>query len=72
MMELIIIGIIILAIIIAVVFIMRRKHHVEIEELENIKLQIQNRPILEEMTKVKQLNMNGQTEEMFERWRNSD
>ena len=33
------------------------------------KHQIQNKPILEEMTKVKQLNMNGQTEEMFERWR---
>ena len=49
----------------------RRKHNTEIERLEHEKHQIQNKPILEEMTKVKQLNMNGQTEEMFERWRNS-
>ena len=31
--------------------------------------QIQNKPILEEITKVKTMNMNGQTEEMFESWR---
>lgn len=48
----------------------RKKHLAEIERLEQLKLQIQNKPILEELTKVKQLNLNGQTEEMFERWRN--
>jgi len=52
-------------------FIIRRKHNAEIERLEHEKHQIQNKPILEEMTKVKQLNMNGQTEEMFERWRDA-
>ena len=33
------------------------------------KLQIQHKPIFEEMTKIKQLNMTGETEEKFERWR---
>lgn len=56
---------------IAVVFFFRRKHNVVISALDHEKLQIQHKPVLEEMTKVKQLNMNGQTEEMFERWRAS-
>lgn len=33
-------------------------------------MQIQHYPIFEELTKIKNLNMNGQTEELFERWRN--
>ena len=67
-----IIPVIIILLIIAIfAFIIRRKHNSEIERLEHEKHQIQNKPILEEMTKVKQLNMNGQTEEMFERWRNN-
>jgi septation ring formation regulator len=67
-----IIPVIIILLIIAIfAFIIRRKHNSEIERLEHEKHQIQNKPILEEMTKVKQLNMNGQTEEMFERWRNT-
>ena len=47
----------------------RRKHIKAIGRLEKEKLQIQHKPILEEMTKVKQLNMTGETEEKFERWR---
>ncbi|MBD8016541.1 septation ring formation regulator EzrA [Microbacterium sp. APC 3898] len=70
MMEYIIIAVIILLAIIIIGFMFRKKHLAEIERLEQLKLQIQNKPILEELTKVKQLNMNGQTEEMFERWRN--
>ncbi|WP_033543303.1 septation ring formation regulator EzrA [Planococcus sp. CAU13] len=69
MVEYIIIAVIILLAVIIVGFMFRKKHHAEIERLEQLKLQIQNKPILEELTKVKQLNMNGQTEEMFERWR---
>ena len=38
--------------------------------LEAWKIDLFNRPILDEMSKVKQLNMTGQTEELFERWRN--
>lgn len=70
MMKYIIIAVIILLAAITVGFLFRKRHSAEIERLEQLKLQIQNKPILEELTKVKQLNMNGQTEEMFERWRN--
>ena len=61
-----IIGLIILTII---AFLFRRKHIRQIAKLEQKKLQIQHEPIFEEMTKIKQLNMTGQTEEKFERWR---
>ncbi len=70
-MNYIIIAIIVLIALLVVGFSFRRKHVIEIERLETEKQQIQNKPILEEMTKVKQLNMNGQTEEMFESWRNT-
>lgn len=69
-MKYIIPTIIVLCVIIAIVFIFRRKHRNEIQRLDQEKLQIQNKPVLEELMKVKSLNMNGQTEEMFERWRN--
>ncbi|MET4560915.1 septation ring formation regulator [Lysinibacillus parviboronicapiens] len=70
-MEYIIIPIILLLILAIVGYMMRRKHTAIIAQLENEKLQIQNNPINEEISKVKSLNMNGETEEMFERWRNS-
>ena len=53
-----------------IAFLFRRKHIREIGRLEQEKLQIQHKPIFEEMTKIKQLNMTGETEEKFERWRN--
>jgi len=62
--------IIVLLVLLIVGLVIRRKHTAEIEKLENKKLQIQHYPIFEELTKVKNLNMNGQTEELFERWRN--
>lgn len=65
-----IIPIIVLIIAITIVFLFRHKHIQEVGRLEKEKLQIQHKPILEEMTKVKQLNMTGETEENFERWRN--
>lgn len=71
MMAYIIIPIIILLALIVTGFIIRRKHMKIIDRIEQQKLQIQNKPIYEELTKVKALNMNGQTEEMFERWRAS-
>ena len=69
-MNYIIIAVILLIIVTVIAFLFRRKHIGEIGRLENEKLQIQHKPILEEMTKVKQLNMTGETEEKFERWRN--
>jgi septation ring formation regulator len=50
-------------------FFIRKNYYREIDQLESWKIQIMNRPVLEEMSKVKKLNMVGQTEEMFERWR---
>lgn len=69
-MKYFIIPIIILIVITTIAFLFRRKHIQEIARLEHDKLQIQHKPIFEEMTKIKQLNMTGETEENFERWRN--
>jgi len=69
-MEYIIIAVIILLALLIIGMVFRKKHNAEIERLEQLKLQLKEKPIMEELTKVKQLNLNGQTEEMFERWRN--
>ncbi|MFJ8245815.1 septation ring formation regulator EzrA [Peribacillus asahii] len=47
----------------------KRRYFQEIDRLETWKLNIMNRPVLEELSKVKRLNMNGETEELFENWR---
>lgn len=68
-MELII-GFIFLVIALFIIgYFIKRKHFKEIDRLEAWKLNIMDRPVLAEMSRVKQLNMTGQTEEMFERWR---
>jgi len=69
-MKYIITAVIALIILTIIAFLFRRKHIREINRLEQEKSQIQHKPILEEMTKIKQLNMTGETEEKFERWRN--
>ena len=47
----------------------RKKIYQEIDRLETIKVELANTPVAEEISKVKELNMTGQTEELFERWR---
>ncbi|MBB6445723.1 septation ring formation regulator EzrA [Bacillus benzoevorans] len=50
-------------------YFMKKKYYKESDRLEKWKLEINSRPVIEEMQKVKQLNMNGQTEVRFEKWR---
>lgn len=70
MINYIIIVVVILLALLIVGLVVRRKHNAEIGRLEKEKMQIQHYPIFEELAKVKALNMNGQTEELFENWRN--
>src|SRR3954447_6571734 len=51
-------------------YLIKKKYFKEMDRLEAWKIDLLDRPILDEMSKVKQLNMTGQTEELFERWRN--
>ena len=68
-MEFIIGGIAIIICIFLAGFFMKKKYYKEMDRLEACKIEISTRPVLNEMQKVKKLNMNGQTEERFERWR---
>ncbi|WNS74608.1 septation ring formation regulator EzrA [Bacillus sp. DTU_2020_1000418_1_SI_GHA_SEK_038] len=68
-MEYIIGGIVIVIVLFLTGYILKKKYYKEIDRLETWKMDIVNRPVLDEMSKVKQLNMTGQTEELFERWR---
>jgi septation ring formation regulator len=69
-MEYVIIGIFVVIFIFLAGFFMKKKYFKEVDRLEAWKIDITSRPVLEELSKVKQLNMSGQTEESFERWRN--
>ena len=68
-MKYFIIPVIALILLTIIAFLLRRKYIKQVEALESEKVQIQHRPIFEEMMKIKQLNMTGETEEKFERWR---
>lgn len=68
-MEFIIVGLILILIIYGAGIVAKRKFYKEIDRLEAWKIDIMNRPVLEELSKVKQLNMTGETEKMFEKWR---
>ncbi|MCZ0754834.1 septation ring formation regulator EzrA [Anoxybacillus sp. J5B_2022] len=50
-------------------YVYRKKMYREIDRLEAWKIAIMNRQVTDELSKVKQLNMTGETEELFERWR---
>jgi septation ring formation regulator len=47
----------------------RKKLYREIDRLEAWKIALMNRPVTDELSKVKQLNMTGETEQLFEQWR---
>ncbi|UOE93457.1 septation ring formation regulator EzrA [Alkalihalobacillus sp. LMS39] len=63
---------IIVVIIIFVVYgaLSRRKIYAEVDRIEAWKIKILNKPVTEEISKVKGLIMSGETEEKFEQWRN--
>lgn len=50
-------------------YLLKKKHYKEMDRLEAWKIEVMNSPVLDELSKVKRLNMTGQTEELFERWR---
>ncbi|WP_445506347.1 septation ring formation regulator EzrA [Niallia sp. 03190] len=68
-MDYIIAGVVIILCLFASGYFIKRKYYRMVDDLENWKIDIMNRPVLEELSKVKQLNMIGQTEELFENWR---
>ncbi len=68
-MQYVIAGIILILILFLIGFISRKKYYSEIDRYEAWKVDIMNRPISDELSKIKQLNMTGQTEQLFEGWR---
>ncbi|GAA0332986.1 septation ring formation regulator EzrA [Bacillus carboniphilus] len=67
-----VIGIIVFIIVIMLFgYIAKKKIFKELDKLESWKMDLMNKPVPAELSKVKQLNMTGQTEEMFEKWRKS-
>ncbi|GIN98544.1 septation ring formation regulator EzrA [Siminovitchia terrae] len=67
--ELVISAIIFIIIIFIIGYTIRKKYYKEIDKLEAKKMETMNQPVVEKLAKVKQLNMTGKTEEMFEEWR---
>ncbi|MEH6941776.1 septation ring formation regulator EzrA [Bacillus sp. JJ722] len=69
-MEFILGGLVLILAFFVIGYFFKKKRYKDIDKLEEWKLKVMNRPVLDELSKVKQLNMNGETEEMFEKWRN--
>jgi septation ring formation regulator len=50
-------------------FFLRKKVYREVDRLDSIKAALMSEPVADEIAKVKQLKMTGETEELFESWR---
>lgn len=68
-MEYIIGGLIFILILYITGYLLKKRHYKEMDRLEAWKIEVMNSPVLDELSKVKKLNMTGQTEELFEKWR---
>lgn len=64
---LIVISIVIALMVIALT--MRNRLYKRLDELEAWRMQLMSKPVTDELSKLKGLNMTGQTEELFEKWR---
>ncbi|GEL77164.1 septation ring formation regulator EzrA [Tenuibacillus multivorans] len=69
-MEIILIIFITIVLFILVGVIMRKKVYQRVDALEEQKVLLMNRQVAEELGKVRGLNLTGETEELFESWRN--
>ncbi|MBR7553779.1 septation ring formation regulator EzrA [Allobacillus sp. GCM10007491] len=68
-MELILTILIIIVAFISVGVFMRRKIYQRVDALEEKKVYLMNRRVAEELGKIRHLNLSGETEELFESWR---
>ncbi|QKE75320.1 septation ring formation regulator EzrA [Arthrobacter citreus] len=64
---LVVISIVIALMIVALTI--RQRLYKRLDELEAWKMQLMSKPVTDELSKLKALNMTGQTEELFEKWR---
>ncbi|MBM7648807.1 septation ring formation regulator [Bacillus ectoiniformans] len=68
-MKFVIGAVLIVSILLIIAFLNRKKIDKEMDELEKKKVELMHRPVNNELAKIKRLNMTGQTEELFDRWR---
>ena len=62
--------VVLLAIFVISAAVIRKKIYKEVDRLEAWKIEIMNRPVSNEIAKIKTINMIGESEKKFEQWRN--